>query len=226
MQAKDRFKAEAKEEHAKLKNMSLQDKVWYIWEYYKFHILGALVIFGILWIIGTSIYRSTFDNVLYCMYINNRSEQELNTDILTRDFHEYMGFTDKQLVSAESSFISYGSDASEFSYASMAKISALVASKDLDVMISDQENFDHYLSLGGFTDLEAELPPEVLSLVKDRLYYGVDETGASHAYGILLDDTSFAEESHLTMSPCIMGIISNSKNKDTGIALLQYIFSE
>ena len=147
MQVSERLKKEAQTERQKLKEMSFRDKLWYIWEYYKFHILGVLIFLGILWVIGTSIYRSTYESELYCMYINNRSEQELNTDILTVDFHDFMEFTDKQLVNTESSFISYGDDTSEYSYASMAKISALVASNELDVMLRDEENFLHYACL-------------------------------------------------------------------------------
>lgn len=226
MSAKERLKSEAIAEREKLKNMSFQDKLWYIWEYYKFHIFGLLVVLGIFWVIGTGIYRSTFDNVLYCMYINNRSGQELNTDFLTKDFHSYMGFTEKQLINTESAFISYGDNTTEYSFASMAKISALVASRDLDIMISDQENFDHYVALGSFANLEQDLPAELLKLAGDRLVYAADDTGTTHAYGIDLEGTRFAEESHLTMSPCIMALVSNSTHKDNSAALLGYIFSE
>lgn len=226
MQVSERLKKEAKTERQKLKDMSFRDKLWYIWEYYKFHILAVLIGIGVLWVIGTSIYRSTFSSELYCIYINNRSDQELNTDILTVDFHDYMGFTDKQQINTESSFISYGNDSSEYSYASMAKISALVASKELDVMISDEENFEHYASLSAFSDLETLLPADVLELVKDRLYYAADEAGNSYAYGILLDDTAFASKSNLAIEPCIMGLISNSTKTDNCIALIRYIFSE
>ena len=225
MQVSERLKKEAQTERQKLKEMSFRDKLWYIWEYYKFHIFGVLIFLGILWVIGTSIYRSTYESELYCMYINNRSEQELNTDILTVDFHDFMEFTDKQLVNTESSFISYGNDTSEYSYASMAKISALVASNELDVMISDEENVLHYASLNAFSNLEELLPADLLEQVKNRLYYADDENGGSYACGIMLDDTAFARESNLTSTPCLLGVISNSKHTDNCIALIRYILS-
>lgn len=225
MEIRERLKNEARTERQKLKDMSLKDKVWYIWEYYKFHILGVLIVIGIFWVIGTSIYRSTFDSTLYCMYINNRSEGELNTDVLTEDFHDYMGFTDKQLINTESAFLSYGDNTSEFSYASMAKISALVASNELDVMIGDEENFDHYASMGAYADLEELLPADLLDVVKDRLVYAADESGVSRACGVTVDGTEFAEKSNLTLSPAVLGVISNSRNTDNCIALIRYIFA-
>lgn len=226
MSAKEQLKQNAAVEKEKLKQMSRKDKIWYIWEYYKIHMLGVLILIAVIYTIGSGIYRSTFDTELYCLYLNNRSGEELNTDILTVDFHEYMGFTEKQLITTESSFISYGEDTTELSYASMAKVSALVASKELDIMIGDTENFEHYATLGGSTDLEAELPADVLELVKDSLCYAVDDTGATHAYGIELNGTTFADDSNLSMDSIILSLVSNSNRKENSIALIRYIFAE
>lgn len=226
MSVKEQLKKEAQTEKEKLKNMSFQDKIWYIREYYKMHILGVFIVIGILWVIGNSIYRSTFKTELYCMIINNPSEQELNTDILTDGFHAYMGFNEKQVIQTESISISYNDRATEYTYASMAKISALVASRDLDIMISDQTNFDHYASLNGFSDLEEELPPDLLELVRDRIIYGKDEAGVSRAYGISLNGTPFAAKSNLFMEPAIFCVLNNSNRKDNSFALLRYIFAQ
>lgn len=226
MSAKEQLKQHAAVEKEKLKQMSRKDKVWYIWEYYKIHMLAVLIMIAVFYTIGSSIYRSTFDTELYCMYLNNRSGEELNTDILTVDFHEYMGFTEKQLITTESSFISYGDNSTELSYASMAKVSALVASRELDIMIGDTANFEHYTALGGCADLEEVLPADVFELVKDSLCYGVDDTGAEHAYGITLDGTKFAEDSHLSMDSTIFSIVSNSSRIENSVALIRYIFQE
>ncbi|MEG7530008.1 MAG: hypothetical protein RSF83_01280 [Hungatella sp.] len=224
MSRKEQWKENAHLEKEKMKQMSFKDKIWYISEYYKFHIFGVFLAIGILGIIGNSIYRGTFNTELYVLYLNSRSDQELNTDLLTKDFYEHMGFTEKQEINTESMYVSYGQDATEFSYASMAKISALVASKDLDIMIQDTENFNHYAELSGCADLEQELPADLLILLKDRLCYANDDTGAKKAYGISLADTQFAEDSHLGMDPPIFTIVSNSMHKENSIALLRYIF--
>lgn len=225
MSAKEHLKKEWKTEKTKLKEMSFKDKIWYIWEYYKFHMLGILLIGGIISVVATSIYRGTFETELYCMYINNKSSEELNTDILTKDFHAYMSFTEKQVINAESAFVSTGEKASEFDYATMAKITALVASRELDLMISDVENFNHYASLSGFLNLEQVLPADVMELVKDRLVYGTDESGTPYACGISLDGTKFAEISHLDMDDITLAILSNSKNTENCFDLLRYIFA-
>ena len=37
---------EAEAEKQKLKNMSWKDRAWYVWEYYKFHILALILAAG------------------------------------------------------------------------------------------------------------------------------------------------------------------------------------
>ena len=43
------LKEEAKREKKKLSQMSWSDRIWYIWEYYKFHILAVLLIIGLFY---------------------------------------------------------------------------------------------------------------------------------------------------------------------------------
>lgn len=218
-------KEKPQSERDKLKSMTWRDRLWYIWTYYKFHIAAVFVVIGMIWAIGSAMYQKTFETAFYCVYLNNRSEAELDVAPLEQGFKEHMGFGEKQLITTESTYISYGEEASEFSYASMAKISALVAAKELDIMIGDQETMKHYTSMDGMVDLEAELPEDTLNLIRGRLIYATGADGAEHAYGVSLGGTWFAEESHLAQDPPILGIISNSTHKDTAVAFLHYIFA-
>ena len=67
------LKQEAKSEKEKLKYMSWKDRIWYVWEYYKFHMLLVLIAFVILWVIVTSLYRQSFTTRLSMAIINDRS---------------------------------------------------------------------------------------------------------------------------------------------------------
>lgn len=211
-------------EREKLRSMSKKDRLWYIWAYYKFHFLAILVAIGVLWGIGGAMYQKSFDTALYCVYLNSRSETELNTAPLEQGFSEYLGLGPKEQITTESTFVSYGEEATEFSYASMAKITALVAAKELDIIIGDQETMEHYASMGGLCDLEAELPEDALKLVRGHLIDSAGPDGFNHAYGISLSGTWFADESHLAQTPPILMLISNSTHKDAVVSLLHYIF--
>jgi len=224
MSLKEELRQEARVEKEKFKKMSTQDKIWYIWEYYKFHIAAVLGIIGVISVIGTSIYNSTFDTVLYCCVVNNRTNQEsVNFDPLTVDFHEHMGFGKKEEIFVESVFVSYD-ELTEFNYASMAKMSALIAAKELDIMISDQENLDHYIELEGLMNLEEVLPSDLKEQLADRLTYTTDAAGQPFLAGIDISQTDFAANTGISMEPAWLSFISNSQHTDTAIALIRYIF--
>lgn len=209
----------------KLKAMSWKDRVWYIWAYYKVHMALAVAALLILQVVATSIYQSTFSTALYCIIINSQSSEEVNFAPLQEDFARYLGLGKKELINVESNFIAYGDNASELSYAILAKISALVFSKDLDVIIGDTDTIDHFATLNGYLDLEKELPPELLSLVQDRLFYAAGEDGAEYACAIDISGTSFASETHLGQEPPLLGIIINSDQREHTEALIRYIFA-
>lgn len=224
MSLKEQLKEEIRTERRKMKDMSLQDRLWYIWEYYKFHIGGVLLAVILINIIATSIYNTTIHPGLYCMIINNQSAQELDTSVLEEDFHALMGFGKKEPIYAETMFISYGDEATEYSYASMAKLSALVASRDLDILMADQENTDHYASMDGLADLKQLLPSDILSEVEGRLGFSRDSGGKSVAVSLDISGTDFAQTMHLSEKASNLSIISNSTRTDTAIALIRYIF--
>lgn len=211
-------------EKEKLRSMSGKDRAWYIWAYYKFHILAVIVAVVLVCNIGAAIYRSTFDTVLYCVYLNSRGTEGVNAAPLEQDFAAYLELDQKHSVTTESAFISFDDSATDYSYASMAKITALVASQELDVLIGDQASTDHYASLNAFMDLETSLSPELLALAEDRLYYAKGEDGTEYPCAIDLSGTGFAEESNLAQDTPLLGIIANTEHIDTAEALIRYIF--
>lgn len=211
-------------EREKLRAMNVKDKLWYIWTYYRFHMAAAVLAVIVAVNVGTVIYHSTFHTALHCMIINSRDEEGFQAEPLEKGFASWAGLGKKEEVVSETTFLAFGDDVSEYIYASMAKISALVAAKDLDVMICDEETLNHYSSMDGFLDLETILPEEILSAEKDRLYYAENEDGTRHAYAIDISGTAFAKDSNLQLSPALFGIVSNSTRTDTALSLLQYIW--
>lgn len=212
-------------ERDKLRAMTGRDRVWYIWEYYKLPIFGVILGIFILYVVGTSFYRNSFDNAFHCVIVNNRSERELNALPLEQGFSKYLGLGAKETVTWESLFLSFGDDATELSYASMAKISALAASGDLDAMIGDRDTFEHYASLSACFDLEELAPAELIPVLTDRLLFAAGEDGISRPYGIDLSDTWFAKECGLAQTPPCLFFIGSSAHTEADIALLRYIFA-
>ena len=120
------LKKDIKSELEKIKQMSGKDRIWYIYEYYKFHIVAVILAFTLLWVVGSSLYRQTFTTRLTFAIVNDRSGGESSMDRFENSLKEALGFGKKDLIEINSGlFINAdGSQSSEYSYASMAKIAA------------------------------------------------------------------------------------------------------
>ncbi len=224
MSLKENLKAESQREKTKLKNMSWKDRIWYIWEYYKFHMLAVAIVLFILYMIGNIIYNSTFEDRLSYVVINNNSMEPADFESFNQDFKDYMGYGKKDRVSAEGSlYIRHNDNANEMEYASMAKISALVASNALDMMIMDQLNADHYNQLDAFADLEQLLPDDLWQQVKDYAYYAPDESGNEIACAIDINSTIFPERTGVSITPCYLGVVKSSNRIDTVIQWIRFL---
>ena len=227
MSLKETLKNEAREEQAKLKKMSFRDKLWYIWEYYKIHMLIGCVILFFLYALGTIFYQKSFTTQLYTIVMNDRSGSEADYEGLANEFKTRMGYGKKDKVEVDSSlYISFEESTSQLDYASLAKVTAIVASKDLDVLISDSPAVEHYASNGAFLNLEEVLPADLWDMVKDDVYMAKDENGNSFPAAISLDDSYFHEKTGTQMEEAYFSLINNSTRTDTAFEFLRYLYEE
>jgi hypothetical protein len=211
-------------EREKLRAMSGKDRRWYILTYYKFHILFGLLALVLIYTAGMTAYRMSFKTAFHCLYINSRSEEETNLKPMEEEFAQWAGFGKKDKIYVETAFISYGEEATEYSIANLEKINALVMGEELDAMIADLENIDHFAESGGFLDLEEVLPEAFTELHMNRFYYTEGPDGELHAYAVDLEGLPFVQESNLEQEFPLYGIISNSVRVDTAISALEYMF--
>ena len=138
-----------------------------------------------------------------------------------------MGYGKKDKVEVDSSlYISFEESTSQLDYASLAKVTAIVASKDLDVLISDSPAVEHYASNGAFLNLEEVLPADLWDMVKDDVYMAKDENGNSFPAAISLDDSYFHEKTGTQMEEAYFSLINNSTRTDTAFEFLRYLYEE
>ena len=91
------IRKEAETERQKLKNMSTKDRAWYIWEYYKFHILALILAAAALWTLGGMLYRQTFTTRLSIAIVNDQAGGASSTagleaglKMCIRDSHHFL----------------------------------------------------------------------------------------------------------------------------------------
>ncbi len=222
------LKDSLQEEKKKLKNMSIKDRLWYIWEYYKIPILSIMAALALIGSIGSAMYQNRFETALSCFILNSRpgSDADLLSSYFDQDFRQYAGLDENVKIDVDSSMsLTFDESAmSELTYASLAKVTAVISTKDLDIMIGNPETAAHYGSMGGFADLKELLPADVYDKVKDRLYMTTnEETGETAATGIFIGETDFCDRTGLIMEEPVLSVVSNSTRTDTCLKLIRYI---
>ena len=220
------LKKEIKTEQEKMKQMSGRDLIWYIWEYYKFHILAIALTVMAVWLIAVTVYRQSFSTRLSLAVINDRSGGAGSLNDLEDELCQALGCGKKERIDLnEGLFISYDEESmSQYSYASMAKISALVSGNALDIMIADGQTLEHYSQLSAFEDLKTLLTPKQLKALEDHLFYTESESGEKTAVGLSLDSSFFEEKTGILMEPPYLAVITSSPHTEDILRTIDWLF--
>ena len=220
------IRKEAETERQKLRSMPPKDRAWYIWEYYKFHILALILAAAALWTLGSMLYRQTFTTRLSIAIVNDQAGGASSTAGLEANLRQALGFGKKDLIEINEGLSArFGQEGmSQFEYASLAKISALVASKSLDVVIGDQSAIDHYETVSAYQNLEELLPPELYERVKDHIYRAKDGEGNLTPVALSLEDTALGEKTGIIMDPPYLAVIQGSPHKEAALQMIEYLF--
>lgn len=208
----------------------MKDRIWYIFEYYKFHMIAVILFISLLWVIGTSIYRQSFTTRLTFAVINDYSGGNSSMEPLEKGLKEALGLGKKDLVEIDSGlFINTDENqSSEYSYASMAKITALTAGGDLDIMIGDPKTLEHYASQDAFLDLKDFLPADLVERAEkeDLFLYTDNAAGQSYAAAISLTTTDFSDMTGAGIHPPYLAVIASSQHTDDALQAICWLFGQ
>ena len=172
------IKDEMNTEKQKLKNMTWKDRLWYINAYYRFHIIACILVIFLLITVGQTLYRKTFTTRLYISIINDKT-QSAYTETLDALLQQGLDFGPKDLLEMDSSlYLSFDEqNMSQYHYASIAKLTALLASNTLDLVIADQEFIENYGKQAAFLNLEENLDSELYGQLSEDILEVKDEKG-------------------------------------------------
>lgn len=188
---------ELQKEKKKLSRLSFGEKLQYIFDYYKFWILGAVVLIGLVWSIGSTILHNK-PTGFYAMLLN-AGGQDLSgqaDEAAGAAFAEAAGLDDeKQKIIVDTSATFNPNDQSQFSMAQNAKIGALYQAHEIDVMVADPGVFTYYALNGSFVDLRDVLDDETLAAYETagQVYY-IDQ----HLQE-LLDQTDYGDLEEMSL---------------------------
>lgn len=184
-------------EKRKLSRLSFGGKLQYIFDYYKFWILGVVVLIGLVWAVGSTILHNK-PTGFYAMLLNAGGTDLSGQadEAAGAAFAEAAGLDDeKQKIIVDTSATFNPNDQSQFSMAQNAKIAALYQSHDIDAMVADPGVFTYYALNGSFVDLRDVLDDETLAAYEaaGQVYY-IDQ----HVQE-LLDQTDYGELEEMSL---------------------------
>lgn len=218
---------EIRQQHLKMKEMSLKGKITYFLDYYKFHTIIVIIAIAVIAGFVHDIVSSK-DYCFNAMMLNVGSNQISSTG-LSDSFSDYADFDTEKYqcyIDTSSTFSLHAS--SQFDMVTSQKIFAMRETGDLDCFVMDTEIFDHYALNGLFADLHACFTEEELEKYKDYLYY-IDSSELEQPVlvGIILSDSPFIKETHAYSETVpIFGIVNTSQRIDTCKKYLDYLFDE
>ncbi len=230
MSAEDSYRDAFQEEKKKLKKLSLKDKLIYIWDYYKIHIL--LCLFA-LFLIGTLIYNYTRDRkevVLHGVHINASPNQEYR-EAATTGFLEHLGLDPEEYMVAYDFDLTLGSEfeTGELDSNTIMKIVTLMAAAEMDYIISSESASANYSDAGKYYDLEELLPADLFEQVKDSVVYMTptqEQADRKDEYAMVLDLstlTNLPERYEINTEPLYLGFICNTTRGDNCVEFVRYL---
>ncbi|WP_099466557.1 hypothetical protein [Konateibacter massiliensis] len=220
------FKEKFQIEKEKLSKMKFKDKVGYIWEYYKYWIIGTIA--GIILIYG--IVDAQIENskptYLYLTLVNTNLMSSNETTLMD-DFAAYaqLDLSDTRL-NMDTSIQMDPEVSDEYSMNSSAKMFAQFASKTIDATIMDKDMVNFFADVDAFADLSEVLPADFYEAHKDNFITGTDSEGNKFICAIDISDSVIFQRTNAYQVTPYYSIVANTENLDNTIEFLQYLYSE
>jgi len=219
---------EIREQNAKLKGAPLKDKLAYYKEYY---LKITLVVIACAVFVGYLIYSivTAPDDTAFAAYFFNDTGDSSSTELLD-GFVEYIGLDTKKHEAYIDATMNYSAEGTDYydGYVGLEKSMAVIASKELDLIIGDEEAFDYYARSEVFADITTVLPEDLQEQFADKLYYYTsEETGETIAVGIDVSDAPMLQKYHYyddVQAWC--GFIVNSDSLDNAVSFIRYLYLE
>ena len=225
----DTLRKEAKENEKKaLEGKSFKEKLSYIFYYYKWHMLGLLIlaIFVGSFIKSMSEYR---DPYLQIAIVNAAQTADFDTPIreyeLTTDIDK-----DKEEMRYDSSYVFMtGNGSNGFDVQQVEKLFAATSAGMLDLIICDEQSYEWISQMGYFKDLGDVLSKEELTRYGDRIREAevesdLDGTIARELAAIDVTDSSKLKSwGWFPEGKVYVGLVMESEHIDRAMDFIRYL---
>ncbi|MBQ6461695.1 MAG: hypothetical protein IJJ59_00030 [Pseudobutyrivibrio sp.] len=201
-----------KERFRTFKQLSAKQKLQYIWDYYKIHIIVTVVLIcAIFSIIKTVKHAGSVD--LYVAYVNVAVDDAINDDLADRSGLIISNYKDLLITEDPSS------ENLEYAYASSMKLTSALSADRLDVIIGDSyamsyaNGAEYLVNIEDFVEANN---PQLLDKLKPLFL--LDDNGKAYAIDVSalgpFADAGYSE-------PIYLGIVASDNHVDGKLTLLR-----
>jgi hypothetical protein len=207
----------------KIQNMNRKEKLEYFKEYYKSHALVALIaIVVVSYIIVGLINRK--DMVLNVTFYGRAINIEKHTE-LSRVVNEDLVAEKKQQIRLD--FIMTDTSAQlEVVTANFEKLIAMVAARDLDILILSKDDFNYYAEDGFFYNLSSIPGFSKLNLKEYEMVYDkLADDATAQPYGISINGSPILDDLEFASNDPVLAILANSQRLDKSLEFIQWFLN-
>lgn len=211
------------EKKVDLKEMSAKQRIGYIWDYYKWHIIGSVLA---VCIVGSVLHHFiTYRNPLLNVIMINADSSSVQPDSF-REFQEVYGYdlTDSP-VSASTFYFPDGDSAFASSYMDYQALTAIIAAGNQDIFLGNGDTYLNYCDQGALMNLSDVLSPAQMEKYADSLIYStVGGTQEPYPCAIDLSGHPWLAQFGYT-DTCYFGILSCYQNPDACTQFAEFLLT-
>lgn len=209
------------EKKTNLKELSRKARIEYIWDYYKWYILAAIIAVAVLFSLIRHFvtYREPILNVIMFNCTDN-----LNTDDAAFDeFLTAYGYNPKESPVGLSSTLQISETENGIPYGDAQVLSVMIAAGGQDILFGNGQTYLDYAAEGALLDLSTVLSDDLLERYANQLLYTTDEEHTTpYPCAIELTDNEWLNE-HYYSDTCYFGILWQVDHLDTAKQFAEFL---
>lgn len=166
------LREDTKAEWDKMKERPFKEKLSYFWEYYKVHTIVAII--AVIFV--AAMIRSFVTSKDYAVYIAAVDALDAageTSEVWSGELADIIGFDEDDYEVYVDYSVQFGVDgtSARSDFVSAQKLTALLTSRSMDIMIADMTVFEQYAQNDCFVDLRDIYSAEELSAMEGLVYY-------------------------------------------------------
>lgn len=211
--------------------MNGKQKIKYIFQYYKWHIIIAVILVVSIWEIGKGAYQSTFPNLLDLAFINHDGKATMY-DYTVDAYREYYNLDTKNHINVYCNLYKTLDDEDVMTTTSPMNEAMAYSTllSTLDVMIGDEKALEIYISNTDTVAVDSVLPEDLYKKVEDKAVIKADPyknkcEGEPYVVALDVSDTEFIKNCDLSYDKAYLLIpCSVPANDEAVVRFVNFIF--